>query len=92
MHIHANQINLNAQLDASYTTEKVAAKREAEGFRRTCWSLYQNWRADLILGRASSAEIMIVLLVYFCCPNLASKSALVIVAPSRLIHFPFSRS
>jgi hypothetical protein len=34
MHIHANQINLNPQLDASYTAEKVAAKREAERFRK----------------------------------------------------------
>jgi hypothetical protein len=34
MHIHTNQINLNPQLDASYTAEKVAAKREAERFRK----------------------------------------------------------
>jgi hypothetical protein len=34
MHIHANQINPNAQLDALYAAEKAAAKREAEGTRK----------------------------------------------------------
>jgi hypothetical protein len=34
MHIHANQINPNAQLDASYAAEKAAAKKETERTRK----------------------------------------------------------
>jgi hypothetical protein len=34
MHIHPNQINANAQLDALYAADKAAAKREAENTRR----------------------------------------------------------
>jgi hypothetical protein len=34
MHVHANQINPNAQLDAIYAAEKAAAAREAARTRR----------------------------------------------------------
>jgi len=34
MHIHANQINPNAQLDALYAAEKAAAQREAARTRK----------------------------------------------------------
>jgi hypothetical protein len=34
MHVHANQINPNAQLDALYAAEKAAAKRAAERTRK----------------------------------------------------------
>ena len=34
MHVHQNQINPNAQLDAMYTAQKAAAKREAERTRK----------------------------------------------------------
>lgn len=34
MHVRANQINPNAQLDAMYTAQKAAAKRETERTRK----------------------------------------------------------
>jgi hypothetical protein len=34
MHVHANQINPNAQLDALYAAEKAAAQREAARTRK----------------------------------------------------------
>jgi hypothetical protein len=34
VHIHANQINPNTQLDSLYAAEKAAAKREAERTRK----------------------------------------------------------
>lgn len=34
MHIHLNQINANAQLDALYAADKAAAKREVERTRK----------------------------------------------------------
>lgn len=34
MHVHANQINPNAQLDALYAAEKAAAEREAARTRK----------------------------------------------------------
>jgi hypothetical protein len=34
MHVHANQINPNAQLDALYSAQRTAAKREAAGVRK----------------------------------------------------------
>jgi len=34
MHIHASQINPNAQLDALYAAEKAAAKKETERTRK----------------------------------------------------------
>lgn len=34
MHIHANPINPNSQLDALYSAQRAAAKREAENTRK----------------------------------------------------------
>jgi hypothetical protein len=34
MHVHANKINPNVQLDALYSAQKAAAKREAAGVRK----------------------------------------------------------
>jgi hypothetical protein len=34
MHVHANQVNPYAQLDAMYSAQKAAAKRSAEQTRR----------------------------------------------------------
>jgi hypothetical protein len=34
MHVHQNQVNPNAQLDAMYAAQKAAAKREAERTRK----------------------------------------------------------
>jgi hypothetical protein len=34
MHVHANQINANAQLDALYSAQKTATKREAARTRK----------------------------------------------------------
>jgi hypothetical protein len=34
MHVHASQINPNAQLDALYAAEKAAAKKETERTRK----------------------------------------------------------
>jgi hypothetical protein len=34
MHVHANQINPNTQLDAAYSAQRAAAKREAAGVRK----------------------------------------------------------
>jgi len=34
MHVHANQINPNAQLDALYAAERARAKKETEGIRK----------------------------------------------------------
>jgi hypothetical protein len=34
MHVHANQINPNAQLDATYSAQKSEAKREAARTRK----------------------------------------------------------
>ena len=55
MHIHPNQINPNAQLDALYAADKAAAKREAERTRRKLMEL-----ASEIAGEADSGEDCIV--------------------------------
>jgi len=34
MHVHTNQINPNAQLDALYSSQRAAAGREAAGVRK----------------------------------------------------------
>ena len=34
MHVHASQINPNAQLDAAYSAQRAAAKRKAAGVRK----------------------------------------------------------
>lgn len=55
MHIHANQINPNTQLDALYAAEKAAAKREAERTRKKLSEL-----ASKLAGDADSVEDCVV--------------------------------
>ncbi|MGD0566897.1 MAG: hypothetical protein ABSA78_00720 [Candidatus Sulfotelmatobacter sp.] len=55
MHIHANQINPNTQLDALYAAEKAAAKREAERTRKKLSEL-----ASKLAGEADSGEDCVV--------------------------------
>ncbi|MFZ0770083.1 MAG: hypothetical protein WCA49_18225 [Candidatus Sulfotelmatobacter sp.] len=55
MHIHPNQINANAQLDALYAADKAAAKREAERTRRKLLEF-----ASELAGEAESGEDCIV--------------------------------
>lgn len=55
MHIHPNQINANAQLDALYAADNAAAKREAESTRRKLMEF-----ASEISGEAESGEDCIV--------------------------------
>jgi hypothetical protein len=47
MHVHANQINPNAQLDALYAAEKAAAKREAERTRKKLSEFASKLSAEL---------------------------------------------
>jgi hypothetical protein len=55
MHIHPNQINPNAQLDALYAAEKAAGKREAERTRKKLLEF-----ASALGGEADSGEDCIV--------------------------------
>jgi hypothetical protein len=55
MHIHPNQINPNAQLDALNATDKAEAKREAERTRRKLME-----SASEIAGEAESGEDCVV--------------------------------
>jgi len=55
VHIHPNQINANAQLDALYAADKAAAKREAERTRRKLLEF-----ASELAGEADSGEDCIV--------------------------------
>jgi len=55
MHVHANQINPNAQTDALYAAERAAAKRAAEGTRRKLLEF-----ASELAGEAESEEACVV--------------------------------
>jgi hypothetical protein len=53
MHIHASQINPNAQLDALYATEKAAAKKETERTRKQLLEF-----ASALTGEAGEACVV----------------------------------
>jgi hypothetical protein len=55
MHVHANPINPNAQLDALYSAQKAAAKREAAGVRKKLTEF-----ASELAGEAESGEACVV--------------------------------
>ncbi|MGA8212222.1 MAG: hypothetical protein WB799_01415 [Candidatus Sulfotelmatobacter sp.] len=55
MHVHANQINPNTQLDALYAAEKAAAKRAAESTRKKLLEF-----ASELAGEAESEEGCVV--------------------------------
>jgi hypothetical protein len=55
MHVHANQVNPNAQTDALYAAERAAAERAAEGTRR---KLLES--ASELAGEAESEEGCVV--------------------------------
>ena len=55
MHVHANQVNPNAQTDALYAAEQAAAKRAAEGTRRKLLEF-----ASELAGEAESEEGCVV--------------------------------
>jgi hypothetical protein len=55
MHVHPNQLNPNAQLDAIYAAERAAAKRAAEGTRRKLME-----SASAVAGAADSEEDCVV--------------------------------
>jgi len=53
MHIHASQINPNAQLDALYAAEKAAAKKETERTRKKLSEF-----ASVLAGEAGEACVV----------------------------------
>ncbi len=55
MHVHANQINPNTQLDALYAAERAAAKRAAESTRKKLLEF-----ASELAGEADSEEACVV--------------------------------
>jgi hypothetical protein len=55
VHVHANPINPNTQLDALYAAEKAAAKRAAESTRKKLLEF-----ASELAGEADSAEACVV--------------------------------
>jgi hypothetical protein len=55
VHIHANQINPNTQLDSLYAAEKAAARREAERTRKKLSEL-----ASKLASEADSGEDCVV--------------------------------
>ena len=55
MHIHANQVNPNTQLDSLYAAEKAASRREAEHTRKKLSEL-----ASKLAGQADSGEGCVV--------------------------------
>lgn len=55
MHVHANQINPNAQLDALYAAERAAAKQAAASTRR---KLLES--ASELAGESESGEACVV--------------------------------
>lgn len=55
MHIHANQLNLNAPIDAFRASEKAAAKQEAERFRKRLME-----SASKLAGGSDSEDACIV--------------------------------
>jgi hypothetical protein len=56
MHVHQNQINPNAQLDAMYAAQKAAAKREVERTRKKLLEL-----ASTIFGEADEEACIVKL-------------------------------
>jgi hypothetical protein len=55
MHVHANQINPNPQLEALYAAEKAAAKRAAESTRKKLLEF-----ASELAGEADSEDACVV--------------------------------
>ena len=55
MHVHANPINPNAQLDALYSAQKAAAKREAARVRKKLSQF-----ASKLAGEAEAGEACVV--------------------------------
>jgi hypothetical protein len=55
MHVHANQINPNTQLDALYGAERAAAKREAANTRKKLLEF-----ASELAGEADSGDACVV--------------------------------
>jgi hypothetical protein len=55
MHVHANQINPNAQLDALYAAGRTAAKREAASTRKKL-----SESASELAGEAETGEACVV--------------------------------
>ncbi|MGA2375576.1 MAG: hypothetical protein ABSF72_08645 [Candidatus Sulfotelmatobacter sp.] len=55
MHVHANQVDPNAQTDALYAAERAAAKRAAEGTRRKLLEF-----ASEVAGEAEAEEGCVV--------------------------------
>jgi len=55
MHIHASQINPNAQLDALYTAEKAAARKETERTRKKLSEF-----ASALAGEAGESRVSAV--------------------------------
>jgi hypothetical protein len=55
MHVRANQINPNAQLDALYSAQKAAARREAARTRKKLSEF-----ASELAGEAESGEACVV--------------------------------
>ncbi len=55
MHVHANPINPNAQLDALYAAQRADAKREAAGVRKKLSEL-----ASELAGEAEAEEACVV--------------------------------
>jgi hypothetical protein len=55
MHVHTNQINSNAQLDALYAAERAAGKREADRTREKLSEF-----ASKLAGEIDSAEACVV--------------------------------
>ncbi len=47
MHVHPNQVNPNAQLDAMYAAQKAAAKREAERTRKKLFEFASELAAEM---------------------------------------------
>jgi len=56
MHVHSNQPNPNAQLDAIYSAQKAAAKQEAERTRKKLTDL-----ASRLVGEAASEACVVEL-------------------------------
>ena len=55
MHVHANQINPNAQLDATYSAQKSEAKREAARTRKSCRNRSSKTKSEsLVLSKGFS--------------------------------------
>jgi hypothetical protein len=55
MHVHANQINPNAQLDALYSAQRAAAKQEAANTRKKLLEF-----ASELAGEADAGEACVV--------------------------------